>query len=279
MAVKHEEPMIQRIRPPTRIGNLNGREIWRARETLYVLGRREITLRYRQTVVGVAWVVVGPLLSAGVFSFVFGRVAKLPTDGVPYFMFSYGGLLAWTLFNSTLSQASNSLLGNQSLVSKIYFPRIIIPFSAAMGTLVNFAVGWMMLIVILVGGGYGVRASMVLLPLWLLPFLLLSLGIGLLMSGLAVLYRDVSYVVSLFNSLLLYLSPIAYSASAVPGKYRTLYSLNPLVGLLEGFRGSVFGTAGASGAVMAYSVVMSALVFAVGIAVFSRIEPRVVDDA
>jgi len=248
------------------------RELLRAGQLIVLLGRRDITVRYRQTVLGSVWIFTGPLVSAGLFTFVFGRVAKLPSGGVPYFAFSYAGLLGWNLFSSTLSGASTSLNSNSSLISKIYFPRLVLPLASVASTLINTAISFGMMLVVLVAYGIGFSTHMLLLPVWLLLAMVLAIGMGLIFTAFAVRYRDVNYVTTVFTSLLLYLSPVAYSTSAVPAELRRFYLLNPLTTIVEGCRWSLLGDANLSPWAIAYTVALSAGALIIGAAVFTRLE-------
>ena len=250
----------------------------RAYAPLIVLfGRRDITVRYRQTVLGTIWIFSGPLVSAGLFSLVFGRIAKLPSGGVPYFAFSYAGLLGWNLFSTTMSSASTSLNGNSSLITKIYFPRLVLPLSTLASTLLNTVISFGMMVVILLVYGLGFSVHLILLPVWLLLAVALAMGIGFVLSSFGVLYRDVNYMTPILLSLLLYLSPVAYSTEAVPASLRTLYLLNPLTTIVEGCRWSLIGNGSLTGWAIAYTVGLSVAALIVGMAVFTRRESGFAD--
>ena len=245
---------------------------------IVLLGRRDITVKYRQTVMGTVWIFAGPLVSAGLFSFVFGRVAQLPSQGLPYFVFSYAGLLAWNLFSNALSNSSTSLVGNSSLISKIFFPRLVLPLSTLASTLLNTAISFGIMLVLLVIYDIGVSIQMLLLPVWLLLAVLLGTGIGLVITSLAVSYRDVNYVTPIFTSLLLYLSPVAYSLDAVPANLRNLYLLNPLTSIVEGCRWSVLGTDTLPPAwALVYTVAITLGAVIAGLAIFTRLESGFAD--
>ena len=231
------------ITPPQRIDLPSWWELWEAREVLYRFGQRDVLLRYRQTAVGVAWVVLQPLLAAGIFSLVFGTVANLPSEGVPYFLFSYMGMLAWTLFSSLLTRSSGSLVANQALVSKVFFPRALVPLSTSLSALLDFAVAVVLGAILLVVYGVNPGWAMLLLPAWVVLYLCLGLGLGLAASALMVKYRDVAYVLPWVVQVLLYASPVAYAVQAVPAHVRGWFAVNPLSWLLEGFRWSMLGTA------------------------------------
>src|SRR5690554_1825510 len=182
------------IRPPQGIGLPPVREIWAAREVFWRFGTRDIVLRYRQTVVGIAWVIIQPLVAAGLFSIMFGQVAELPSQGLPYIVFSFAGILAWNLTDGVVSRASASLVANQSLVSKVYFPRVLVPLSTALSVLLDFAVACGLLAVLLVVFGVAPGWGLALLPVWIIAGLMIALGIGLAASAMMVKYRDVGYV-------------------------------------------------------------------------------------
>jgi lipopolysaccharide transport system permease protein len=221
--------------------------------------------------------VLQPLVSAGIFSFVFGKVANLPSDGVPYFLFAFVGLQAWALFNNTLNKSNNSLLANAHLVSKVYFPRLILPLSTLPSTLLDFVVAMAMLVVLMaiyhVAPGWG----LITLPLWLLLITMLAMGVGLITASLAVSFRDVNYILPVATQFLMYGSPVAYAVSAVPAKYKAVYFLNPLSGLLEGFRWSVMNRGHLNPGVIAYSACFAVAVFVLGLFAFRRMEKRFAD--
>jgi lipopolysaccharide transport system permease protein len=249
------------------------REVARYRQLVVTLGRRDITVRYRQTILGTVWIFAGALVTAGLFSLVFGRIAKLPSDGVPYFAFSYAGLLGWNHFSSVLSGASGSLTPNASLISKIYFPRLVLPLSTLASTFLSTVLSFGIMLVLLFLFGIGVSAQILLLPVWLFLATILAMGAGLLFGAYSVEYRDVNYVTPVLTSILLYLSPVAYSLSAVPASLRTLYLFNPLASIIEGCRWSLLGTSYLPPAwAIAYSTVVSFAALAVGMSAFARRE-------
>jgi lipopolysaccharide transport system permease protein len=248
------------------------RAVLRARQLLFLLNRRDITVRYRQTVLGAVWIVVSPLLSAGLFSFVFGRVAKLPSDGVPYFAFSYAGLLGWNVFSDVLTSGSKSLVSNSGLITKIYFPRLVLPVSTMASTLVNTAISCAVMLLILLGYSIPLTAHVLLLPFWLLLAVGLGVGIGLVLTSFSVTYRDVNYVTPALLPLMMYVTPVAYSINAVPESLRGLYQLNPVATIVEGCRWSLLGSGNLTPVAIAYTVVITALVLVLGLVVFTRLE-------
>ncbi len=222
---------------------LNLWDLWSFRDLLFSLAERDLKLRYKQTALGIAWVILQPLLAAGVFSFVFGTVAKLPSNGVPYLIFSYAGLLGWNYFSNVLSKVSNCLVGNAHLISKVFFPRLVLPLSSMGSCVVDFFVGLAMMVVLLAVYHIVPGWTLLLFPLSLLLLTAIGLGLGLWMAALMVSYRDVAYILPVFLNLLLYASPVAYSLSAVPVRLRWVYLLNPLTPPLETMRSSLLGIA------------------------------------
>ena len=266
------------IRPGSGWAALNLRELWDYRDLMITIAVRDIKLRYRQTALGAVWVILQPLMAAGIFSFVFGRVAKLKGDGdTPYFIFAYAGLLAWNLFSSALQRANGSLLGNAQLVSKVYFPRLALPLASVVATLVDFAVALAMLAVMLPLNHIMPTWSLLTLPLWLLVILLLAIGIGLFTASLMVSYRDVAYVVPVLISFLQFGSPVAYATSAIPAHLREWYLLNPVATLVEGVRWALLGHATLTSAGIICTIVCALTAFIGGAFAFKRMERRFAD--
>lgn len=272
------DPALLTIRPSRGWSAVDLREIWQYRDLFRSLTERDLKLRYKQTVLGVLWVVLQPLTAAGIFAFVFGRVAKLEAPGgVPYFLFSFSGLLAWTLFNGTLNRASGAMIGNEHLVSKVYFPRLILPLATVGAALLDFLVSSAMLVVLLLIYWHLPGLSILLIPLCVAVVLTLALGVGMITGALAVSYRDVGYIVPVALQFLLYLSPIAYPLAEVPEAYRALYSLNPLVPLLESFRWAVLGVGELPVGGLVYATLVSIAVAVAGTFVFRRMERKFAD--
>jgi lipopolysaccharide transport system permease protein len=265
------------ITPPGRFGLPHWRELWDGRDVVYQFGKRDVLLRYRQTAVGVAWVLLQPLASAGIFSIIFGNVAKLPSGGVPYFLFSYISMLAWTLFSQLVGRSAGSLVANQALVSKVFFPRVLVPFSTALSVLLDFAVALVLGVVLLVVYRVNPGWPVLLLPLWVLILLVGGLGIGAGASAITVRYRDVNYVLPWVLQVLLYASPVAYSLSAVPANLKWLFTINPLSWQLECFRWSLLGTPRPPLWQIGGSVGVAAAVFFVGLLVFQSHERTFAD--
>lgn len=260
------------IRPSKGWPTLAVAEILRHRNLLLTLAVRDTKLRYRQTVLGVVWVVAQPLAGAAVFAFVFGKVAGLPSEGLPHMAFSYIGFIAWSLFANTLARSSVSLVSNAHLVSKVYFPRLILPLSTVFSSLLDFGVGLAVMVVLLRMYGVPLGRGVLLLPLAVVPIVMLGLGVGVLLSGLMVRFRDVKHVVPLMTQLLLYASPVGYSQKSVPEAFQALYSLNPLAGLLEFFRWSVLGVGNVDVANVAYAAALAIIIFYGGPLLFRRLE-------
>ncbi len=226
------------ITPPKKFAIPKVSELWEAREVLYRFGARDVTLRYRQTLLGVAWVVLQPLLTALVLVLVFYKVAHLKYGGAPPIVFIFVGMTVWNLFSDIITRAQISLVSNRDLVSKVFFPRMLVPLAVVYSCLVDFLVSTALLIVLMVLYGVNPGAPVLLSPVWLLMVILLASGVGLVTSALTVRYRDVNYFVPFILQFLLYASPIAYSIQNVPSKYRVIYDLNPLTWLLQLFQWS-----------------------------------------
>ena len=234
--------LVRHIRSDTRITALDWGELWRYRDLWVTLALRDIMLRYRQTALGVAWVVLLPLLASGVFTLVFGVVAKLPSDGSPYFLFVFAGYLGWTSFQNTLQRCSISLVGNSVLISRVYFPRIILPTATVLASLLDFAVGMLLFLgVMLVRREVPSPSALYVVPLMLVLLQCLAVGLGLFMAALTVHFRDVQYVLPFLIQLLLYASPVAYGVAAVPSQMRRFYLLNPVAPPLDALRAVLLG--------------------------------------
>jgi len=260
------------IRPPGRLDLPSISELWACRDILLQFGRRDVVLRYRQTAIGIMWVVIQPLVAAGIFSIVFGQVAQLPSGGVPYVLFSLSGLLIWSVFNGIVSRASGSLVANQGLVSKVYFPRALLPISCVLAVLLDFVVGFALFIVMLLVFRHSPGWGILTLPLWLAAAIVLATGIGLATSAITVKYRDLAYALPWMLQILLYATPIAYSLDAVPANLEWLFNLNPLTWLLEGFRWATLGESAPPTWQILSLVAVSLLVLGGGSLVFQKME-------
>jgi len=218
------------------------KDIWRYRELFFVLAWRDVSVRYKQTVIGLAWALIQPLLTMVVFTVIFGKVAKLPAEGTaPYALMVFAGLLPWQLFSSSLSGASGSLVGNANLISKVYFPRLIVPASAVVVAFVDFLISFVILVCLMIWYQFLPGWQIITLPFFIVMAFLASLGPGLWITALNVKYRDFRYVIPFIVQFGLYISPIGFSSSVVPDEWRLLYSLNPVVGVVDGFRWAILG--------------------------------------
>ena len=252
------------------------RELWAYRELVGFLMWRDVKVRYKQTALGMAWAVIQPLLTMALFSVVFGRVAKLPSDGIPYPLFTFAALLPWQLFSGGITGAANSLVGSAGLLTKVYFPRLIIPIAAVAGTIVDFAIAFGILLAMMAWYGTAPPAAVLLLPLFVLFALVTALAAGLWLSALNVKYRDVRYAVPFLMQFWLLASPIAYSASLVPAKWQFLYGLNPLVTTVQGFRWAIVGAASPAPFVVP-SVASAFVLLVTGLVYFRRMEDNFAD--
>lgn len=259
------------------------REVWMYKDLFVALGERELKLRYRQTVLGIAWVILQPLLGAAIFSIVFNVVGQIrsPAEGIPYFLLSYTGMVAWGLFSGTLTKSSSSLVQNAALISKVYFPRLILPLSVALSALVDFLVACSVLVMLMVFFRISPTFAVILLPVWFVVLLLLGIGIGLFASSLMVKYRDVQHILPVFVQLLLYASPVGYTLgfalSRTPVDLQPFFYLNPLSGILEAFRWSILGTPSPSPPILVYAIISSIAVFVSGTYFFKETEKRFAD--
>jgi len=260
------------IRPARGWTRLELRELWQYRELLFFLIWRDIKVRYKQTALGAAWAILQPVFSMVVFSLFFGRLAKVPSDGVPYPVFSYCALLPWQLFAFALTESSNSVVANERLITKIYFPRLVIPIAGVLAGLVDFSVAFSVLSVLMLLYVSAPTWTIATLPLFVLLAILTALAVGLWLSALNVQYRDVRYTVGFLTQIWLFLSPVAYPSSLVPARWRLLYGLNPMAGVVEGFRWALIGKTPAPGAMLAVSVMMVLLLLVGGLYYFRRME-------
>lgn len=217
------------------------RDLWRYRELFAFLAWRDILVRYKQTVIGIAWAVIRPVLTMIVFTIIFGKLAGMPSGGVPYPVLVFAAMLPWQFFASALTESSNSLIGNSAMISKIYFPRLIIPSSTVVVCLVDFLISFVLLVILMIVYKYTPDWRMVLLPVFLVMAFLTALGAGLWFAALNVKYRDFRYIVPFVVQFGMYISPVGFSSNVVPEKWRLLYSLNPMVGVIDGFRWSILG--------------------------------------
>jgi lipopolysaccharide transport system permease protein len=220
---------------------VNLRDLWQYRDLLYILTLRDIKVRYKQTVLGILWAIIQPLFMMIIFTLFFGKLAKIPSDGIPYPLFAYAGLLPWTFFSNALNSSGNSLVGNSSLITKVYFPRMIIPIAAVGSGLLDFVISFGLLVLLMLYYGVGFSPNILMLPILTLLTALLTIGIGMWISALNVKYRDVRYALPFLIQLWMFATPIIYPSSLIPEKWRWLFRINPLTGLIEGYRSAIFG--------------------------------------
>jgi len=248
------------------------RELWRARELLYFLVWRDLKVRYRQTVLGASWAILQPFSTMVVFTVFFGRIAGLPSDGIPYPLFAYAALVPWTFFAQGLTLSSNSIVANQALIRKVYFPRLVIPIATIVSIVVDFAIAFLVLLAMMAYYGVVPTPQLAWLPLLFLLALVTALGAGLWLSALNVLYRDVQYIVPFIVQVWLFSTPIVYPSSLIPERWRTLYGLNPMAGVVEGFRWALLGTDTRPGPLVLVSAVAAGVLFVGGLLFFRRME-------
>ena len=254
------------------------KDLWRYRELFMFLAWRDILVRYKQTVIGVAWSVLRPFIIMIIFTIVFGKLAKFPSEGVPYPILVFAAMLPWQMFASALTDSSNSLIANASMLSKVYFPRLIIPTSAVMVSLADFLISFGILGVLMVWYQFVPDWHIVTLPFFLFLVLVVALGSGIWFAALNVKYRDFRYIVPFLTQLGLYISPVGFSSSVIPERWRLLYSLNPMVGVIDGFRWAILGgdyTIYMPGFVL--SVILIFVIFWIGLAYFRKTEPTFAD--
>lgn len=265
------------IRPSHGLAWVNLRELWAYRDLLYFLIWRDIKVRYKQTALGAAWAVLQPVFTMVIFTIFFGRLAKVPSDGIPYPLFSFCALLPWQLFSRALTESGNSLVANQNLITKVYFPRLIIPLAAVLGGLVDFGISFAVLLGMMVYYGIFPNIAVVMLPLFLLLAVVTALAAGLWLSALNVNYRDVKHTIPFLVQFWLFATPIAYPSSLVPEKWRLLYGLNPMVGVVEGFRWALLGKVGGVGPLVLVSVIAVAVLLVGGLIYFKNMEKTFAD--
>jgi lipopolysaccharide transport system permease protein len=269
--------------PHTRIGpgkgwiSLGLKDLWQYRELLFFLTWRDIKVRYKQTALGAAWAVIQPLFTMLVFTLFFGRLAKVPSDGIPYPLFSYTALLPWQLFAYALTESSNSVVANERLITKVYFPRLVVPLASVLAGLVDFVIAFALVIGMM--AWYHMRPTLAILtlPFFVILAIATALGVGLWLSALNVQYRDVRYTLGFIVQLWLFASPVAYSSTLVPARWRPFYGLNPMAGVIEGFRWALLGKTQASGAMLWVSVLVVAVTLVGGLYYYRRMEKTFAD--
>jgi len=273
---KMEVPVVV-IRPSRGLAALNLRDLWVYRELIFFMIWRDLKVRYKQTMLGAAWAVIQPVMTMLVFNFIFGSVAKLPTDGIPYPIFSYTALLPWGLFTTALNSASRSLTSNNNMITKIYFPRLVLPLASVMAGLVDFAIAFVILIGMMFYYHIVPTTAIWTLPAFLLLALITALGVALWLSAINVKYRDVGYALPFLTNFWLFITPVAYSAKVISDKWQLIYSLNPMAGVVTGFRWALLGTQIPSGTTLAVSACISLLVLVSGLFYFRNMERTFAD--
>ncbi len=256
---------------------LDLRSVWQYRELLYFLVWRDVMIRYKQTAIGVAWAILQPLITMIIFTLIFGNLAKIPSDGIPYPVFAFTALLPWTYFSQALTRSSNSVVNNSNLVTKIYFPRLLIPLAASVAPIVDLFFSLLVLVVLLAWFHISPSWGMLALPLFLGFAISTALAVGLWSSALNVRYRDVGYIIPFLIQVWMYASPVAYPASMIPEKWRVLYFLNPMAGVIEGFRWALLGKQRPDFMVMAVSLAVVLALLGSGIVYFKRTEQTFAD--
>lgn len=274
------------IRPARGWSALNLKELWRFRELIYFLIWRDVKVRYKQTVLGILWAVLQPVLTMVVFNFIFGRLADVPTGGIPYPIFSFTGLLPWGLFSKAIGDAGRSLIQNRSMITKVYFPRLVIPMASVLSGLVDFGIAFLVLLSIMAyynfapASDYHIYISWrwLTLPLFLLLAIITSLAVGLWLSALNVIYRDVNYVIPFLTQFWLFLTPVGYPVQIFSKPVQFLISLNPMTGVVEGFRWALLGTDKGPTGLLAVSVSISLVALVGGLYYFRRMERTFADE-
>ena len=271
------EPETTLLQPSRGRVALNLRDLWLYRELIYFLTWRDIKVRYKQTVLGAGWAVLQPIINMIVLSIIFGNLAGMSTEGYPRPVFTFAALLPWGLFSKALTDAGSSLLANRNMITKIYFPRLIIPLASVLGGLVDFAIAFVVLMGMMLFYGITPTINVVWLPLFIFLTILTALGVGLWLSALNVLYRDVGYILPVLTQFWLLITPVAYSSSEIPPQFRFLSALNPMAGVVDGFRWALLGTETAPGPMMAFSIGISILVLVSGLYYFRYMERTFAD--
>jgi lipopolysaccharide transport system permease protein len=253
-------------------------DLWRYRELFYILSWRDLKVRYKQTVIGVAWSIVRPLLTMIIFTVIFGKIAKLPSVGsAPYAIMVFAAMLPWQFFSNSLSESSMSLVSNSNLITKIYFPRVIIPASTVIVSLVDFFISFLLFVVLMIYYSYVPSIYILLLPFFLILSFFTSFGVGLFITALNVKYRDFRYIIPFIVQFGLYISPVGFSSSVIPQKYKLLYSLNPMVGVIDGFRWAILGEANIYWSGFILSIIMTVLITLFAIRYFRKMEKTFAD--
>jgi lipopolysaccharide transport system permease protein len=265
------------IAPPHGWFEINLPEMWAYRELLYFFVWRDLKVRYKQTAIGVVWVVLQPLMVMLIFTLFFGRLAKMPSQGLPYPIFYYTGLLPWMYFSASLTNATNTIVEHEKVVTKVYFPRMILPFSAVLSGLVDFGIGFVLLLAMMLFFHMIPTTATLLVPVFLLLAVMTALAMGLWLSALNAIYRDVRYVIPFIVQFWLFASPVVYPSTIVPAKWRWLYGLNPMTGVVEGFRWALTGHGQPPGVLVLVSAGTILLLFLGGVVYFQKMESKIAD--
>ncbi len=272
----HFEAPVRIIRPLDGWLPIDLRELWEYRELIYTFAKRDIKVRYKQTALGAAWAVIQPFMMMVVFTIFFGKLAKIPSEGIPYPLFSYAALLPWTLFSEGITRSTNSMITNANIMTKVYFPRLVMPISGILSPLIDFMIAFAILIVMMLYYGFIPTINIIWLPLFILLALMTSMGVGLWLSAFNVQYRDFQYTLPFLIQLWLFASPVVYPSTILPGSYRWIYGLNPMAGVIEGFRWALLGTNPPS-TMIAFSFVIVIVLLVSGAYYFKRMEKTFAD--
>ena len=271
-----DTPVIQ-IRPTKGWASLQLRALWEYRELLYFLAWRDIKVRYKQTVLGAAWAIIQPVTTMLIFTIIFGRLAKIPSDNIPYPIFCFCALLPWNYFASAFSRSSGSLVNNAHLISKVYFPRLVIPISSLLSGLLDFAIAFLFLIGMMFYYHIVPTITILWLPVFMLMAIATALGVGLWLGALDVLYRDIGYLVPFLSQIWMYATPVVYPSSLIPEKWRLIYGLNPMAGVVDGFRWALIGRGTKPGPMFLVSAFVTIILLVSGAFYFRRMEKTFAD--
>ena len=265
------------IEPRKGIQFVDWKELRAYKDLLYFMVRRDVSILYKQTVLGLAWAIIRPLLSMVIFSVVFGRLAKVPSDGIPYPVFTYSALVPWTYFSTAMLNSTQSLIANTNMLTKVYFPRLIIPLTPVFSGMVDFAIAFLFLVVLMVFYGIAPSLNVLFLPMLVLLLILTAAGIGMWLSSLAIQYRDVKYAVQFFSQILMYAAPVVWPASLIPEQYRLVYGLYPMAGVVEGFRAALIGKTAMPWDLISMGFLSAVLIFVSG-SIYFRVKERIFAD-
>lgn len=266
------QPPTKIIEPPKGWQLIDLRELWHYRDLFYFLVWRDVKARYAQSILGIGWAVIQPVFNMIVFTVIFGRLAKISSEGVPYAIFSYAALVPWTYFSSALTGSSGSLIGASGMITKVYFPRLIIPLAPVLAKLLDFGIAMLLLFALMIYFGIAPTIWALALPLLVLLMMLTASGAGMWLTAMAIQYRDVKYALSFGVRLFMYASPVVYAASEVPDRWRLVYGLNPMAGVIEGFRAALLGTRAMPWDLLAVGTAGAVLIFVTGALYFKRME-------